>query len=163
LRERGTAAHSAVQVADQDSSEVWAGFRVARRARPFALQLQTEPGSLRVACSHDGYTRLSGAPVHRREWVMEAGSLRVADTVRGGTHAALARYILHPGVLITAADGNAWQLTLPGGQSLRVVVLAGHARLEPANYAPEFGTVLPTQCLAVELTQGQALVEWLWS
>jgi uncharacterized heparinase superfamily protein len=163
LRERGTAAHSTVDVAGQNSSEVWGGFRVARRAYPFDLQLQVEAGVLKVACSHSGYKRLPGAPVHRREWSMDAGSLRVADTVRGGTHTALARYILHPDVQVSAAGSNSWQLTLVGGQNLRVLVLAGNGHVEPASYAPEFGTVLPTQCLVVELTQGQARVEWLWS
>ena len=163
LRERGTAAHSTVEVSGQDSSEVWGGFRVARRAYPFDLRVQQEPSRLQVACSHNGYTRLPGAPVHRREWQMDERSLRVADTVRGGTHAALARYILHPDVLITADGTNAWQLTLPTGHVLRVTVLTGQARLERASYAPEFDTVLPTQCLTVALTQGRAVVEWLWS
>jgi uncharacterized heparinase superfamily protein len=163
LRERGTAAHSTVQIAGQESSEVWGGFRVARRAYPFDLQVKTESGLLQVACSHDGYMRLVGAPVHRREWGMEAGSLRVTDTVRGGTLPALARYILHPNVHITAAGVNAWQLTLPAGQHLRVTVETGHPRIESASYAPEFGCVLATQCLTVELIQGQAVVELVWS
>jgi uncharacterized heparinase superfamily protein len=163
LRERGTAAHSTVQIADQDSSEVWGGFRVARRAYPFDLQVQTESVRSRVACLHDGYMRLNDAPVHRREWGMEAGSLRVSDTVLGGTHAALARYILHPNVHIISIGVNTWQLTLPDGQNLRVTVETGHSRIESASYAPEFGCVLPTQCLTVELTQGHAMVEWVWS
>jgi uncharacterized heparinase superfamily protein len=163
LRERGTAAHSTVEVALENSSDVWGNFRAARCAHPFDLQVQTEHECLKVACSHDGYTRLPGAPVHRREWVMNAGSLRVTDMVRGGAHAALARYVLHPGVQITTAGVNTWELTLPGGQSLRAVALAGCPRIELASYAPEFGTVRPTQCLAVELIQGQALVEWHWS
>jgi uncharacterized heparinase superfamily protein len=163
LRERGTAAHSTVEVAEQNSSEVWGGFRVARRAYPFDLQLQDKAGVLKVACSHDGYKRLPGAPVHRREWMMGASSLQLSDTVSGGTHTALARYILHPGVQFSAAGNNSWQLTLAGGQNLHVLVLAGNGHIEPASYAPEFGTVLPTQCLVVELTQGQARVEWLWS
>ncbi len=163
LRERGTAAHSTVEVAGQDSSEVWGGFRVARRAYPFDSQVKQEPGQLQVACSHDGYTRLPGAPVHRREWRMDEQSLRLTDTVRGGNHAALARYILHPGVQITADGNNTWHLTLPDGQMLRVAVLSGQAHIETASYAPEFGKVLPTQCLVVALVQGQAAVEWFWS
>lgn len=163
LRERGTAAHSTVVVAGQNSSEVWGGFRVARRAYPFDLQLKAEVGVLNVACSHSGYKRLPGAPVHRREWVMEAGRLQVSDTVRGGTHTALARYILHPSVMVVSVGSNTWQLTLAGAQNLRVVVTAGLGRIEPASYAPEFGIVLPTQCFAVELNQGQARVEWLWN
>lgn len=163
LRERGTAAHSTVEVAGQNSSEVWSGFRVARRAYPFDLRRQDQAEVLQVACSHDGYKRLSGAPIHRREWVMGAGSLQVADTVRGGNHTAVARYILHPGVKITAADNNTWQLTLASGQNLRVMVMEGKGCLVPASYAPEFGIVFPTQCLTVELTQGHARVKWLWS
>jgi uncharacterized heparinase superfamily protein len=163
LRERGTAAHSTVQVAGQNSSEVWGGFRVARRAYPFALQLQNEAGVLRVACSHDGYERLPGAPVHRREWVMDEGCVQVADAVYGGTHTAVARFILHPDVTVVPAGSNTWQLTLIGGQYLRVVVSIGLGRIEPASFAPEFGVILPTQCLVVELTQGRALAEWIWS
>ncbi len=163
LRERGTAAHSTVQVADLDSSEVWGGFRVARRAYPFDLQILNKPGKLQVACSHDGYTHLTGSPVHRREWVMEHGSLRVVDAVCGGSYPALARYILHTGVQITPDGENTWRLTLPKGQSLCTKVLVGRAWLEPASYAPEFGILLSTECLAVELVNGQAVVEWLWS
>lgn len=163
LRERGTASHSTVEVAGQNSSEVWGGFRVARRAYPFDLQLQDQAELLQVACSHDGYKRLSGSPVHRREWVMDAGSLQVADMVRGGAHTAVARYILHPDVKVTAADNSSWQLNLVGGQSLCVMVLEGQGRIELADYAPEFGIVLPTQCLAVGLAQGRARVKWIWS
>jgi len=161
-RERGTAGHSTVQIAGQNSSEVWHGFRVARRAYPFELQAQTESGRIRVACSHDGYTRLLGKPVHRREWEIEAGSLRVTDTVHGGTHSALARYILHPNVYIIAVGVNTWQLTFPKGQSLSVTVELGYSRIEPASHAPEFGCVLPTQCLTVELIQGHAVTQWVW-
>jgi uncharacterized heparinase superfamily protein len=163
IRERGTAAHSTVEVAEQNSSEVWGGFRVARRAYPFDLRLQDQAEVLQVACSHDGYKRLSGAPIHRREWVMDAGSLQVADTVRGGAHTAVARYILHPCVKVTAADNNSWQLMLAGGQNLCVMILVGQGHIEPASFAPEFGIVFPTQHLAVQLTQGQARVKWIWS
>jgi hypothetical protein len=94
---------------------------------------------------------------------MEAHSLQIVDAVRGGTHPALARYILHPNVHITAVGVNTWQLTLPGGQILRVTVETGLSRIETASYAPEFGIVLPTQCLAVELAQGQAQIELRWN
>ena len=163
LRERGTAAHSTVEVAGEDSSEVWGGFRVARRARPFDLQLSANDATATVACSHDGYMRLAGAPVHRREWVMSASSLRVTDTVAGGTHAAVARYIVHPSVQITAVGANDWQLTLPDGERLRVLVHAGAAQLDAARYAPEFGRVLATKSLAVTLVQGRSVLEWTWS
>jgi uncharacterized heparinase superfamily protein len=39
LRQRGTAAHNTVVVNDESSSEVWSGFRVARRAAAFDVRL----------------------------------------------------------------------------------------------------------------------------
>ena len=161
LRERGTAAHSTVQVAGADSSEVWGGFRVARRAYPFDLEMQPKIG--RVACSHDGYRRLPGAPVHRRAWQLEPNRLQVTDTVQGGTHSAVARYIFHPTVQVTNAEGGLWHLTLAGGQSFQVRVLRGQGSLEAASYAPEFGKQLPTQALVVELIEGLAEVEVSWA
>ena len=96
------------------------------------------------------YQRLSLVTRH-------CGSL--SDTVHGGTHSAVARYILHSDVQVSAVGNNSWQLTLTAGQSLRVLVLAGMGHVEAASYAPEFGIVLPTKSLVVELTQGQARVE----
>jgi uncharacterized heparinase superfamily protein len=161
LRERGTAAHSTVEVAGADSSEVWGGFRVARRAYPFDLALQPEIGW--VACSHDGYRRLSGAPVHRRAWQMQTSGLQVTDTVEGGMHSAVAKYIFHPAVQITHAKGMTWHLTLAGGQPLQITVLRGQGCVAPTSYAPEFGMQLPTQVLVVELVKGVAEVAISWA
>lgn len=163
LNERSTAAHSTVVISGKNSSEVWSGFRVARRAYPFDLQISNVKKVLKVACSHDGYTRLSGAPVHRREWLMDTGILRVLDTVCGGSHAASARYILHPDIQISSAGDNLWQLLLPGGQSVLVTILAGNSSIDSANYAPEFGRTLITKCIVVDLTQGRSQVSWLWN
>ena len=163
LRERGTAAHSTVQVAAMDSSEVWGGFRVARRARPFNLVTQTQAASLLVACSHDGYRRLTGKPVHRREWQMDSVGLVVTDWVSGGDHAAVARFIFHPQVVVTPTGDSTWQLTMPDGHTLHMVVCHGTAQLEQASYSPEFGKVLPTQCLVVDLVDGKTITEFRWS
>ena len=106
LRQRGTAAHNTVIVDGHDSSEVWGGFRVARRARPTVPQLQAN-GVLDVRCAHDGYTRLPGAPVHERRWLLEEGSLRVIDTVSGRFGTAEARFHFHPDVTLGCGDGPA--------------------------------------------------------
>ena len=66
LRQRGTAAHNTVSIDGQDSSEVWGGFRAARRAKPFGLQIREDVNGVHVVCSHDGYARLPGRPIHRR-------------------------------------------------------------------------------------------------
>ena len=54
LRQRGTAAHNTVVVDAQDSSQVWSGFRVARRARPVAAQVTLSAGDQQASCAQIG-------------------------------------------------------------------------------------------------------------
>jgi uncharacterized heparinase superfamily protein len=157
--ERGTPAHSTVTIDDQDSSEVWAGFRVARRARPIDLVIVATAEDIQVSCAHDGYTRLSGRPVHRRIWRLRPGTLRVEDSVEGRYHSAVARFHLHPLVVPTMDESRiSGRLRLPGGKEVPWRA-GGPARIEESNYAPEFGRRLPTKCLALTM-QGSAPV-WI--
>ncbi|HVE62579.1 MAG TPA: alginate lyase family protein [Mycobacteriales bacterium] len=85
--ERGTQAHSTVQVDGADSTEVWGAFRAARRARASLLSTADDSSGVRVVASHEGYRRLPGAPVHRRTWVLTADHLTVIDELVGrGEH-----------------------------------------------------------------------------
>lgn len=162
--ERKTISHSTVEVAEQDSSEVWSGFRVARRAYPFGLQCAEDHQTLWVGCSHDGYCRLPGKPVHRREWRMHTGGLSVRDFVTNGQYRSLARYIIHPQVNFTFdVQNNSGCIVLPDGRSIFVKVSAGRAYLEESSYAPEFGKILSAQCLVVELENGESETRWSWS
>lgn len=162
LRERETVSHSTVEVDGQSSSEVWGGFRVARRAYPFDLVVLDHPEVLSVACSHDGYKRLHGKPVHRRSWQLSQNHLEVGDTVLGSGFSAVARYILHPGVSVERIAPDSFHLKLGNGKLILVKVGNGLGRLENAGFAPEFGKVLPTQCIAVDLQDGNSQVRLSW-
>jgi len=80
LRQRGTAAHSTVEVDGSDSSEVWGGFRVARRARPFGLVITDEDQGLQVICAHDVCSRWLSA--------FDGQANSPPALVAGGTHFA---------------------------------------------------------------------------
>lgn len=163
LEERRTRSHSTLEIGDADSSEVWSGFRVARRAYPFALETFVQNDTLGAVCSHDGYRRLAGRPVHRRSWTLRADGFTVEDRVEGGAPRAVARFILHPDVSVVAVDAKNWTLTLSQGRSLRVRVEQGKGRLENAHYASRFGDVRQTRCLAVDLADGRAVTRLDWN
>lgn len=96
-RQRGTAAHTTLAIDGQDSSEVWGGFRCARRARPFGLRIVDDGRRIEVTCSHDGYRRLSGSPVHTRTWVFDARGVTVRDAIEASSmvdHRAVAHFHL---------------------------------------------------------------------
>lgn len=167
LRQRGTAAHSTVVVNDEDSSEVWGGFRVARRAKPVGLEVAERPVTL-VRCAHDGYTRLAGMPVHAREWVFDGSSVIVQDRISGEFSRAQARFHLHPSVSVeprpeNGIDGQSLLLALPRGQSLRIDADGGVLRAEPATWHREFGMTSRGLCLTVDFNQSVVRTRLSWS
>ncbi|MDZ4257975.1 MAG: alginate lyase family protein [Gemmatimonadales bacterium] len=154
LRERGTPAHNTVVVDNTNSSEVWLGFRVARRARPVGLVVE-DGDSCVVQCSHDGYDRLPGRVRHTRRWVLEDGTLVITDELTGRYRAAQARFHLHPSIRVEATDGDQTTATvalvLPAGQKLRLSTNSRMIGQTPSTWHPEFGVSEPNLCLVMEL------------
>ncbi len=163
LHERSTALHSTVQVAGIDSSEVWSGFRVGRRAHPLGLTLQTDAMPWRVACSHDGYRHLPGRPSHRREWRLDGRELVVDDRVQPARHPGVARYLFAPSVRLEPEGATRWRLEQAGCTLGSVEVLHGTPQIEPAGVTTRFGALDDTHCLAVTLDDGRAATRWRWS
>lgn len=159
--ERGTSAHNTVEVDGENSSEVWGSFRVARRARPFGLIVTSAPWP-HVECSHDGYRRLPGKPIHRRQWRLSDRKLSVEDTVSGVLHHALARFILAPGITVMSTDAGRLELAIDGVKVALVNVDVGVAKLAAATYAPEFGKRVDTICIEVQLDSGRSVVAFEW-
>ncbi|MDB5866696.1 MAG: Heparinase family protein [Betaproteobacteria bacterium] len=153
--ERSTAAHNAVVIDGESSSEVWHAFRVARRARPFALHCGETAQSCVMRCSHDGYTRLPGRPVHTRTIELTEREVTWRDEVTGsGTHAATGYIPLHPSVTAEqTADGSC---ALAGPEGLRLALTPVNActrlHIDTGTYSAEFGHVLPRPVLMWTLT-----------
>lgn len=162
--ERGTAAHSTVTVNGQNSSDVWAGFRVGRRARPSDLMVEAADDRLVVSCAHDGYLHLPGRPRHRRTWHLERGRLQVSDRIEGAFESAITRFHFPPAVVCTlGGTGNDGMLRLAGERVAFWRLSAGSARLEKSFYCPCFGTRIPSTCLAVHFdSTGEITFELNW-
>ncbi len=162
-RQRGTAAHNTVVVAGADSSEVWGGFRVARRARPHGVAVTDDGGTVVVTGSHDGYRRLPGRPTHARTWTVGAGSLGVDDAVDRPELPAAARFHLHPGVrLVPDADARTGTGVLPDGRRFAWEVALGRASVEASSWHPRFGASEPSRCLVVALVDGRSRLVLRW-
>ncbi|GAA4458820.1 alginate lyase family protein [Nibrella saemangeumensis] len=147
--ERSTAAHNTVEVAGQNSSEVWGGFRVARRASVTRL---VETGTS-LSAQHDGYRRLG--LLHERTWQVEPGKLIITDrllrTGRDGVEAAgVARLYFHPAVVVTAYEdyfqAGPLSVTFEGGK-------IGKGIVQPYEMADGFNRRRPAQCLLVSFRE----------
>ena len=161
LRERSTAAHSTVEVNGTSSSEVWSGFRVARRARPFGLKTAEEGHETSVSCAHDGYRRLAGHPVHHRTWRLGKHSLVVEDHVTGQYENAVARFHFHPDAAVEGDASNGHML-LHDGRRVEWRVLGGQSRIARSSWHPEFGLSIDSFSLEVPVLNGTSRVEFSW-
>jgi uncharacterized heparinase superfamily protein len=159
LRQRGTAAHSTVSVDGRDSSEVWGGFRVARRARTSGLTARHGGGRVEVACSHDGYRRLPGRPIHRRTWVLDAGGLEVRDEVPGAPGRACVHLHWAPGTTCLAS-GN----VMRDGTVTAHMSIAGAAWGSAAStWHPGFGHVVSNESVAARLSGTACSLQLRWA
>jgi uncharacterized heparinase superfamily protein len=159
-RQRGTRAHSTVVVDELDSSEVWSGFRVARRARPFIESVDLGTRS-RVSAYHDGYLRKPTHTRHRRRWEMEPGGLIVEDSI-GARNRGLAIFHFHPQATASSTGDGEFSLLMDSGQKIGIRVRNGRGCLHPSRYHSEFGTNQAAIALEVELEEGRSTVELSW-
>jgi uncharacterized heparinase superfamily protein len=162
MRQRGTPAHATVTYDDRDSSEVWGGFRVARRAGVDGIAYEEGNAIFILSARHDGYTRLPNGPMHRRRWQLSEGQLSITDTLSTVPHCkAEARYPIHPGVKVTQSDQASGSLTLSGGEEL-LWRSSSLARLESTSWHPRFGVSEAAQCLCIDLASGTSELQLYW-
>jgi uncharacterized heparinase superfamily protein len=99
-RQRETSSHNTVTIDNSDSSEVWGGFRVARRACVQNIKLNHNK-PLSAQGEHDGYMRLPGSPIHRRTWLVNEKSMEILDELDGqGKHYVLLNYNFPPWICL---------------------------------------------------------------
>ena len=159
--QRSTAAHNTLVIDEQNSSEVWASFRVARRAR---VQLIHSSDS-QLCAEHDGYTRLSGKPIHQRSWVLKDNHLTIADKIRGDYNQAEAFFYFHPEVKVEQLDAQTGRALLPNGVILKWRMTEAHAELKTSVYYPSFAVIEAkhNQYLHVKFLANQTSISWDWT
>ena len=99
--ERATHSHNTVKIGSKEQTQVWGGFRVAKRAKIIHL---TEKPNL-IEASHDGY--LSDGYKHTRFFLWGEKHLILSDEInRSTSNKAKAYFHLHFSVTKPLVDGN---------------------------------------------------------
>ena len=109
---RSTRAHNTLEVEEENQSEVWGSFRVARRACPEGVSWESGEGFAFVRGQHNGYRRLPVPVIHRRTifWVQDRFFL-VFDELLGRGKVRAGSFIhLHPEVEIREEIPKGWRL-----------------------------------------------------
>jgi uncharacterized heparinase superfamily protein len=140
--ERSTCSHATVEIDGENSSEVWASFRVGRRANVSGIEFSGQHSQIKAR--HDGYRFLPGRPVHERQVVADGSQVRVSDRVEGdGQYMITSRYPLHPMVKIVGQHADGWDLSTALGARITVRVDGPvDLGIQDGHYGQEFGILL---------------------
>jgi hypothetical protein len=106
-QQRGTAAHNTVKIGDRNQSQVWGGFRVAKRAK--IVSLKENKNSLKA--THDGYRDLG--ILHKRRFIAQDSQITIRDRLSNKTlHEHRAFLHFHPDIRSLDIDLDKNRLTL---------------------------------------------------
>lgn len=105
IKERSTSSHNTVTINNQEQTEVWDGFRVARRAKI----VHTKEKYNFISATHDGYKKLG--ILHTRDFVSELNKVLIKDTfIKGDGLKKEASIHLHPNINYLKIIGNKIQI-----------------------------------------------------
>lgn len=165
LRQRSTSAHNTIEVDGFNSSEVWSGFRVARRAYPCEVHVSSDNqlDEAFVCASHDGYRRLRGDVTHCRKWWFTNQSIQLEDSLQGSFGTAKNRLYFHPDVNVVKVDDSSVNASLKNGKSVSISFVDHKLMwVENTTWHPEFGVSLSNFCVVVEagVRDLKTLISW---
>ncbi len=161
LKERKTLSHNTVEVDGLDSSQVWSGFRVGKRARITEASSQVLGDKVELKASHNGYYKIYGGPHHQRTVLLGESSLQIKDELDGVFSQAVARFYLHPDLVVTLEKNN---LRVVGKHFELFSDLARHqALLSKTNWHPGFGISQKNNCLEVTFSNPCSQIEFTWN
>ena len=160
--ERSTKAHNTIEINNENSSEVWSIFRVARRAFPFDLSIKKLEKNINISCAHNGYERFCGKPIHRRKWQFFENSLIINDYIEGPFKNANAYFHFHPLVNLSKDKDNIWSIKFDNYREIKIDIKEGKAKLKKSYYSPEFGKKIQSNHLKISLGVNGSCVKISW-
>ncbi|TCB73701.1 heparinase II/III family protein [Acinetobacter sp. ANC 4177] len=148
LHQRSTAAHNTIEIDQQNSSEIWSGFRVARRVSPKLDHINFELGQITEFSA--SYKSLEHV-VHRRAVRFVDDQIILKDDLHGQFNSAVSYFYFHPDVTINKAQDNSYVCDLMG-HTIEIQLKGDiEANLLNSFWHPEFGKSVPNNCLKINL------------
>ncbi|OQK66534.1 Heparinase II/III-like protein [Vibrio vulnificus] len=99
--QRSTSCHNTVVVDNQNSSEMWAGFRVARRAKTEIINVRSDDlDNIIIEGYHDGYQRLKPKVIHTRKFEISEKLIKIHDLINTDRFESVAFFHFHPDVIV---------------------------------------------------------------
>jgi uncharacterized heparinase superfamily protein len=162
LRQRQTAAHNTVVVDGIDSSQVWSGFRVAKRANILDRIVERQDRDTVVfAASHNGFKQQGVNCIHRRTWSVLPQRITVVDSLVGDFENAIGYLHLHPDVEIVSYSDS--EIKLSVADSLVSLSVSGASiSIEDSSWHPEFGISHSSKKVCFKFKNNKMNIDFSW-
>jgi uncharacterized heparinase superfamily protein len=161
-RQRATSQHNTVCVNGQNSSEVWASFRVGERAKILGKQVCEGICDIQVCARHNGYARSFNNLEHQRHFVLSDHYLFVCDSLSRPMPSE-ARFHCHPNVKISKMGNHTGQIMTEDDKVLDWEFDGVSAvRIDETIWHPEFGSAISNKCLVAEFNNGFSSFKLSW-
>ncbi len=163
LRQRKTPAHNTVSVNDLDSSQVWSGFRVAKRANieNRIINFENKKNQAKFGASHDGFRKQGINCTHHRNWQVTKNSIIVTDKLEGTFKKAKSYLHCHPDIEILEFGNKNIILKAPNYE-INLLVTGAIINVENATWHPEFGISLASYKLCFLFTKDMMSIKIQW-
>ncbi len=141
--ERGTAAHNTVTIDGRNSSEVWGGFRVGKRAMVTLLK----DDSNEVVASHDGFGKL----IHTRKYTLREKDFTVNDSINPISE-AVSHIHLAPTVNIISCDNH----EVVTDNAVIKVIGAINVEVVDCNISEQYNVLLPAKAIKIQFNSNMS-------
>ena len=138
---RSTKGHNTIMLNNEEQSEVWGVFRVARRARPIMPSILENGETISIAGGHNGYVRQQKGRIHNRSIEVGSNSWIIKDRIEGCGSCLIQNFIhLHPDIFAAIAK-NKITLHKADNQNFAEIIYKGQVEImiEDSEWYPEFG------------------------
>jgi uncharacterized heparinase superfamily protein len=147
--QRSTKAHNTLSINENNSSEVWGKFRVAKRAKIINRKCRSNKSGIYLTASHNGYKNISGRPIHKRTIIGNQNNIRIKDEIQSSEKNHISIYFyLHPDVVIEKENQSIYLLI----DEVKVKI-TNDFPIEIINsfYYPYFNRKIVNKCLKVSM------------
>ena len=105
--QRSTKSHNTLTINELNSSEVWASFRVAQRAKTKRIMTKGLQNKIFITAEHDGYERLRKGLIHRRALLLGQSELIIKDRVwKSDGFEIKSHFKIHPRYMVKLKSQN---------------------------------------------------------
>jgi uncharacterized heparinase superfamily protein len=163
LRQRSTSAHNTVEINNQNSSHVWSGFRVAKRADIAIRSVGkvTSDKTVQFSAAHNGYKKQGMKCIHHRTWNVSLFSCDIKDIIHDKFDSAVGYFHLHPDIEVALISDIDCTLK-SNNHEIKLVVSGANLTVEDSTWHPEFGVVKVNKKLRLEYKQAQVTYRINW-